>query len=73
MRWPWGHCDDPPGDLPTADSESAQRALRKAERAKEETEAQWPAIRWLTATLQIHRDENHFAEMFTRAMERKEP
>jgi hypothetical protein len=72
VRWPWGHCEDPPDDLPTADASAARAALRKARQDKVHSEAQWPAVRWLSATLQAHRDANHFAEMFTRAMGRRD-
>lgn len=43
-----------------------------AEQAAATAESQWPAVRRLAASIQAHREANHFAEMFTAAMRRKE-
>lgn len=74
MKWPWGkRAPDPVGDLPEADAAAAHNALAKAHEVKAATEAQWPTVHWLSTNLQRHREENHFAELFTRAMQRREP
>lgn len=57
MRWLWWrHEDHDPA----------------AEQAKATAESQWPTVHRLAASIQAHRDENHFAEMFTQAMRRRE-
>ena len=72
MRWPWRKQEESPPDLPSADPAAAKAALRRAEQDRAHSQSQWPTIGWLSASLQRHRDENHFAELFIRAMERRE-
>lgn len=72
MKWPWRRREpDPVDDLPCADTAAAERALTRARRDRDASEANWAAVRWLSGALQNHREENHFAEMFSRAMQRK--
>lgn len=72
MKWPWRKCESPPPDLPAPDPAAAHDAARRAEEDRKHAEAQWPKVRKLSASLQTHREENHFAEMFTQAMQRRE-
>lgn len=51
---------------------AADDALASALEAKARAEAQWPKVHRLAASIQAHRDANHFAEMFSRAMQRRE-
>ena len=72
MRWPWQRRAQR-DDLPDVrgDHAAAEAALRDAEKRKAEVEARWPTIKWMAETLDAHRRENGFAEMFNEAMRRR--
>lgn len=71
MKW-WPPRRRDPGQIPAADLPAASEALRKVRQDKADVEANWPNVWWLTHELEVHRQANHFAEMMTRAMKRRD-
>lgn len=73
MRWLWlwrRGLDETVG-LPTADEDAARDALDTVTQAKAAVEARWPKVNRIASALDVHRRENHFADMFSQAMRRR--
>jgi hypothetical protein len=63
--WDWLRAHKRPRTTPV---EESAEALKRAEGARDNANAQWPRVREVTISLAVLRERNHFAEGFRKTL-----